>query len=66
MKNPKKIFLWLALIYLLIVLWVCYDFARKTTFPGSRPQLKERLKERFLEKDSVAKDSIFKSIQLYF
>lgn len=35
-----------------------YDVSRRTTFPGSKPQLKERIKKQFLEKDSIAIDSI--------
>ena len=43
MTRSKKIFLFLAALFLLIMLYIGYDIARRTTFPGSKPSLKERL-----------------------
>jgi len=35
LDKSKKIFLILAAIFLLILLYIGYDFAQKTAFPGS-------------------------------
>ncbi|MFP4089781.1 MAG: hypothetical protein ACLFUB_01085 [Cyclobacteriaceae bacterium] len=43
MKRSKKIFLWVAVIFILIILYFSYDIASRTTFPGSKPNLKERI-----------------------
>ncbi|MEM6358673.1 MAG: hypothetical protein AAF149_18190 [Bacteroidota bacterium] len=43
MSNSKRIFLFLALLFLLLMVYVSYDISRRTTFPGSKPQLKERI-----------------------
>ena len=49
MTTSKKVFLVVALLFILAVLWVSYDIARKTTFPGGQPQLKERIEKEFLD-----------------
>jgi hypothetical protein len=36
--------------FLIALVYVSYDISRKTTFPGSKPQLKERLKQNFEQK----------------
>ena len=33
--------------------YIAYDISRRTTFPGSKPQLQERIKDTYIEKDSV-------------
>ncbi|UJP64197.1 hypothetical protein [Mongoliitalea daihaiensis] len=43
MKRNKLIFLILASIFLAIILWVSYDISTRTTFPGSKGNLKERI-----------------------
>ncbi len=43
MSRNKKLFLWLAAFFLAIVLYFSYDIASRTTFPGSKPNLKERI-----------------------
>ena len=53
MNRPKKIFIIIAVIFILVIAAVSYDISRKTTFPGSEPQLKERLENQYL-KDSAA------------
>jgi hypothetical protein len=58
MSSSRKILLVFAIAYLAIVAWISVDFARKTTFPGSKPQLKERLEKRFAGPDSTKRDSI--------
>jgi hypothetical protein len=43
MKKSKVVFLVLAALFLLIMIYMGYDISSKTTRPGSKPQLKERL-----------------------
>ncbi len=43
MPRSKKIFMILAIIFLIIMLYLGIDIASKTTFPGSKPNLKERI-----------------------
>jgi len=45
-------------VFLLLLFYASYDFSKRTTFPGSKPQLKERIKKQFLSIDSTKKDSI--------
>jgi hypothetical protein len=52
-KRSKKIFLGLAVVFAMGLAAVSYDISRRTTFPGSKPQLKERLKQKMLEQDST-------------
>ncbi|MEM9832524.1 MAG: hypothetical protein AAF944_17960 [Bacteroidota bacterium] len=43
MTLQKKIFLVVAVLFLLIMLYLSYDIAQRTTFPGSKPNLQERI-----------------------
>ena len=43
MSKNKKIFLALFVIFMLIMCWIGYDISRRTTFPGSKGNLKERI-----------------------
>lgn len=43
MKKNKLVFLILAVIFALCMLWIGIDMSRKTTFPGSKRNLKERI-----------------------
>lgn len=43
MKKNKLVFLVLAVIFALCMLWIGIDMSRKTTFPGSKRNLKERI-----------------------
>jgi hypothetical protein len=43
MQKNKKIFLVLFVVFMLIVIYVSYDISRRTTFPGSKGNLKERI-----------------------
>lgn len=43
MNKSKKIFLVLLVVFMLIMLWIGYDISRRTTFPGSKGNLKERI-----------------------
>jgi zona occludens toxin (predicted ATPase) len=43
MQKNKKIFLFLFVLFMLIILYVSYDISSRTTFPGSKGNLKERI-----------------------
>jgi hypothetical protein len=58
MSRSKKIFLGIGFLFLIGVSYFSYDVSSRTTFPGSKSQLKERLKKQYLKSDSVSKDSI--------
>jgi Tfp pilus assembly protein PilO len=58
MSRGKKIFVVLAVVFVILLAYASYDISRKTTFPGSKSQLKERLKEKYSVKDSVSNDSV--------
>jgi len=58
MSRGKKIFVFLAVLFVILLAYASYDISRKTTFPGSKSQLKERLREKYSGKDSVSNDSV--------
>jgi hypothetical protein len=58
MSRSKKIFLALSVVFMSLLLYASYDISKRTTFPGSKSQLKERLKKQLLEGDSLGKDSV--------
>jgi len=58
MSKSKKIFLVVAAVFFILLIYASYDISSRTTFPGSKPQLKERIKDQFLAPDSVKIDSI--------
>ena len=43
MNRNKLIFLIIAVVFLLAMLWIGYDISQRTTFPGSKGNLKERI-----------------------
>lgn len=43
MQKNKKIFLILFVLFMLIMLWIGYDISQRTTFPGSKGNLEERI-----------------------
>jgi len=43
MTKNKKIFLILFVLFILIMLWIGYDISNRTTFPGSKGNLEERI-----------------------
>ncbi|MGK7392407.1 MAG: hypothetical protein ACNS60_18780 [Candidatus Cyclobacteriaceae bacterium M2_1C_046] len=49
MSRKKIIFLIVAIIFILIILLFSYDISQRTTHPGSKPQLQERIKKNFEE-----------------
>lgn len=57
MSRQKKWFAVLAAIFVLLLLIVSYDIGRRTTFPGSKPQLKERLRKQPPPTDTLELDS---------
>lgn len=62
MMNRQKWFRLILIVFAIVLMYVSYDISRRTTFPGSRPQLKERIERTFLKSDTSAverdKDSI--------
>jgi len=58
MSKSKKIFLVFAAVFFALLIYASYDISSRTTFPGSKPQLKERIRDQFLAPDSTKKDSI--------
>jgi hypothetical protein len=46
MSTSKKIFLALAVIFFGLLMYASYDISQRTTFPGSKGQLKERIKRK--------------------
>lgn len=58
MTRGKKIFAGMAVVFVVGIAWISYDISRRTTFPGSKPQLRERIKDTYLQKgDTAAIDS---------
>jgi hypothetical protein len=53
MSRSKKIFLALAILFFGLLFYASYDISTKTTFPGSKPQLKKRLEDKFGSTDST-------------
>jgi hypothetical protein len=57
MSKSKKIFLLLSAVFLVLLFYASYDISQRTTFPGSKAQIKERLKNQYLKKDSLKADT---------
>jgi hypothetical protein len=58
MSRSKKIFFIGLGIFFAALVYVSYDISRRTSFPGSKSQLKERLKEKYNSPDSINEDSL--------
>lgn len=58
MTKSKKIFLGAAIVFFMGIGYASYDISSRTTFPGSKSQLKERLKEKYTSADSTVTDSV--------
>jgi hypothetical protein len=54
MSRSKKVFVAVAIAFLILLAYASYDIATRTTFPGSKSQLKERLKNQYLKSDTVS------------
>lgn len=57
MNRSKKIFLLFCIVFVIALGYASYDISSRTTFPGSKRQLEERLKKDYLPKDSTLLDS---------
>ncbi|MEM6523571.1 MAG: hypothetical protein AAGF85_06825 [Bacteroidota bacterium] len=53
MTRSKKLFIFLAILFFLLMIYVSYDISRRTTFPGSKPQLKERIFDESMDSTKV-------------
>lgn len=49
MNKQNRMFRWVIVAFALLLAYASYDIASRTTFPGSRPQLKERIKRDILD-----------------
>jgi len=58
MSKSKKIFILFAVVFVFLIGYASYDIATRTTFPGSRPQLKDRIKRNFIRTDTAQMDSV--------
>ena len=54
MNKSKKVFLALAAVFLLGLVYLGYDIGRRTTFPGAKPPLQGKT----TAPDSVSIDSV--------
>jgi hypothetical protein len=43
MNRNKLVFLVIAALFMIVVIWIGIDMSKKTTFPGSKGNLKERI-----------------------
>lgn len=51
--RKSKVFLGLAIVFVVAMSIASYDISRKTTFPGSKSQLKERIKKKYASQDTI-------------
>jgi hypothetical protein len=58
MNRSKKLFLIIAIVFLALLIYASYDIGSRTTFPGSKSQLKERIKKEYLGPDSLSRDTV--------
>lgn len=59
MSKSKKIFAGLAVVFAVLLVYASYDISTRTTFPGSKPQLKERIEEQFLKADTISPNQLY-------
>jgi hypothetical protein len=57
MTPTKKVFLGIAAAFFALLFYASWDIGRRTTFPGSKGQLKERIHKNYLSNDSISADS---------
>ncbi|QOI98020.1 MAG: hypothetical protein HRU69_11235 [Flammeovirgaceae bacterium] len=60
MNLTRKLFILGFIVFIAALLYASYDIATRTTFPGSKPQLKERIKDKLNLKDTSQRDSVIK------
>src|SRR5688500_3870679 len=53
MSRSKKIFIFFTIIFFILLMYASYDISKRTTFPGSKSQLKVRLKKNHLNSDTI-------------
>lgn len=59
MSRSKKIFFLIAALFIMLLIYVSYDFSRRTTFPGSgKNGSSARHEADTIRKDSVASDTL--------
>lgn len=58
MSRSKKAFVAIAVVFLILLAYASYDISSRTTFPGSKSQLKERLKKQYVRSDSIVRDTM--------
>ncbi|HPM30135.1 MAG TPA: hypothetical protein PLJ60_07340 [Chryseolinea sp.] len=58
MNRSKRIFLLGGIVFFVLLFYASYDISKRTTFPGSKPQLPERLKNVYLKPDSAKVDTL--------
>ncbi len=46
MKQSKKIFLAIAAIFLIVMIIIGIDISNRTTWPGAKKNLKERIEDK--------------------
>jgi hypothetical protein len=51
-------FMWGTLAFLGLLFYASYDIARRTTFPGHKPQLKTRIQDAYLLEDTILPSEI--------
>ncbi|MFZ2907332.1 MAG: hypothetical protein WAZ98_14105 [Cyclobacteriaceae bacterium] len=56
-RNYRKLFIGAAVVFFGLLFYASYDIATRTTFPGSKPQLKEWIEKVYLKSDTVNPDS---------
>lgn len=47
MARSKRIFVISAILFFMALGYISYDISSRTTFPGSKPQLKERIRNQY-------------------
>jgi hypothetical protein len=62
MSRSKKLFIVIAIVFFGLLFYASYDISRRTTFPGSKSQLKERLQHTYGVPDSLKSASLGDSL----
>jgi len=57
MSRSKKLFLIFSAVFMVALIYASYDIGSRTTFPGSKPQLKERIEREFMDSVRSSSDS---------
>jgi hypothetical protein len=56
MRRSKSIFIIAFALFILALIYASYDISKRTSFPGSKPQLEERLKQKYMQSDTAMRD----------